>query len=289
LDDKWYLNPVALYELHNRTTMGEEESQLVNIFIISAAFVVLLAVLLVLFLIIYQKRIIAQENRLQKLENERQKVLLKATIEGQERERERLAKDLHDGIGSLLSGLSMNMKFQRGKEDPDSEQGHFLTEACDMLDEGIQNVRAVSHNLMPATLEKLGLVTAMKETIGRINQTDEFKIKLSAPKASFSLPKSVSLGLLRIFQELLQNTIKHAGASLIKITVEYHHDDHIRLHYTDNGKGIEKTAIKSGGIGMKNMESRVQALEGTFQLNRTNPNGFEAEIEVPLESKESEI
>lgn len=268
--------------------MGEENSQIVTIFIISAAFVVLLAVLLVLFLIIYQKRIITQENRVQKLENERQKVLLKATIEGQERERERLAKDLHDGIGSLLSGLSMNMKFQRGKEDPNSEQGHFLNEACNMLDEGIQNVRAVSHNLMPATLEKLGLVAAMKEAISRINQTDDLKIDLSTVHTPFTIPKDIALGLLRIFQELLQNTIKHSGASEVRVAVEYH-NDHIRMHYTDNGKGLDVAVVNSGGIGMKNMESRIQALEGTFQLNRTNQNGFEAEIEVPLESKESEL
>jgi len=225
---------------------------------------------------------------LQKLENERQRVLLKATIEGQERERQRLAKDLHDGIGSLLSGLSMNMKFQRGKEDPNSEQGHFLSEACDMLDEGIENVRTVSHNLMPATLEKLGLVAALKEAIGHVNQTDNLKIDLRTVNAPFSVPKDISLGLLRIFQELLQNTIKHAGASEIQVTVEYH-DDHIRLHYTDNGKGLDSSGEKLDGIGIKNMESRIQAMEGTFQLNRTNPKGFEAEIEVPLVSKEEEL
>lgn len=268
--------------------MGEENSQIVNIFIISAAFVVLLAVLLVLFLIIYQKRIMKQENRLQKLENERQKVLLKATIEGQERERQRLAKDLHDGIGSLLSGLSMNMKFQRGKEDPASQQAQFLNEACEMLDEGIQNVRAVSHNLMPATLEKLGLVAAMKEAIGRVNQTDDLKIELNAVNDPFELPKDISLGLLRIFQELLQNTIKHAGASEIQVTVEFH-PNQVRLHYTDNGKGFNSEGEKSDGIGMKNIESRIQALEGKFHLNRTNLKGFEAEIEVPLVSAKQEL
>jgi len=268
--------------------MGEENSQIVNIFIISAAFVVLLAILLILFLVIYQKRIMRQENRLQRMENERQKVLLKATIEGQERERERLAKDLHDGIGSLLSGLSMNMKFQRGKEESDSEQGQFLSEACDMLDEGIQNVRAVSHNLMPATLEKLGLAAAIKEAIGRVNQTDDFKIDFNTVNDIFELPKDVSLGLLRIFQELLQNTIKHAGASEVKVTVEYHMD-RIRLQYSDNGKGLNSEEKKSDGIGMKNIESRIQAMDGIIQLNKTNAKGFEAEIEVPLISTKQEL
>ena len=268
--------------------MGEEESQIVLIFLVSGGIVVLLAVILILFLLIYQKRIVTQENRFQKLENERQKVLLKATIEGQERERQRLAKDLHDGIGSLLSGLSMNMKFQRSKEDPNSEQGRFLSEACDMLDDGIQNVRAVSHNLMPATLEKLGLIPAMNEAIGRINKTDDLKINLQTVNDSFGLPKNISLGLLRIFQELLQNTIKHSGASEIGVTVEFH-NDRIRLHYTDNGKGLNVAEIHSEGIGMKNIESRIQALEGTFQINKTNRSGFEAKIEVPLVLKESEL
>lgn len=268
--------------------MGQEESQIVLIFLVSGGIVVLLAVILILFLLIYQKRIVTQENRFQKLENERQKVLLRATIEGQERERQRLAKDLHDGIGSLLSGLSMNMKFQRGKEDPNSEQGKFLTEVCDMLDDGIQNVRAVSHNLMPATLEKLGLIAAMNEAIGRVNQTDDLKIDLKTIYKPFGLPKNISLGLLRIFQELLQNTIKHAGASEIKISVEYH-SDQIRMQYTDNGKGLDPSAIKSGGIGMKNMESRMQALEGTFTINKKIKSGFEAKIEAPLVFKESEL
>lgn len=268
--------------------MGQEENQIVLIFLVSGGIVVLLAVTLILFLLIYQKRIVTQENRFQKLENERQKVLLKATIEGQERERQRLAKDLHDGIGSLLSGLSMNMKFQRGKEDPNSEQGRFLSEVCDMLDDGIQNVRAVSHNLMPATLEKLGLVAAMKEAIGRISNTDDLKIDLRTVNDPFGLPKNISLGLLRIFQELLQNTIKHSGASEIEVAVEFH-SDHIRMRYNDNGKGLDVAAINSGGIGMKNMESRIQALEGTFRINKMIQSGFEAEIEVPIVFKESKL
>lgn len=268
--------------------MGEESKDIVLIFLVSGGIVVLLAIILILFLLIYQKRIVTQENRLQRLENERQKVLLKATIEGQERERQRLAKDLHDGIGSLLSGLSMNMKFQKGKEDPNSEQGRFLREACDMLEDGIKNVRAVSHNLMPATLEKLGLVAAMKEAIERINQTDNLKIDLQTVHEPFGLPKNISLGLLRVFQELLQNTLKHSGASEIKISVDYQ-SDYIKMLYTDNGKGMGVAAMKSRGIGMKNMESRIQALEGTFKINKRIRNGFEAKIKVPILFKESEL
>lgn len=268
--------------------MGEENSQIVLIFIISGAFVLLLAVLLILFLVIYQKRIVTQENRLHKLENERQQVMLKATIEGQERERQRLAKDLHDGIGSLLSGLSLNLKFQKKLEDPDSKQASFLAEACELVDEGIVNVRAVSHNLMPATLEKFGLLPAMKECVQPVKQNGELKIEIRTVNAPFAIPKDIALGLLRIFQELLQNTIKHAGASEVVVEVAYNSDG-ISLHYTDNGKGFALNKTNYDGIGIKNMESRVQALEGAFHINKTNQSGFEAEIKVPLASNENEV
>jgi signal transduction histidine kinase len=141
---------------------------------------------------------------------------------------------------------------------------------------------------MPATLEKLGLIAAMKEALGRINKTGDLKTELQTVNDPFDLPKDISLGLLRIFQELLQNTIKHAGASEVNVVIEYH-SDQIRLHYTDNGKGLDPKGKKPDGIGMKNMESRVQAMEGTFHLNKKNRIGFEAKIEVPLVSKESKL
>ncbi len=266
--------------------MGEENSQIVLIFVISAAVVVVLAVILILFLLIYQKRIVTQENRLQRLENERQQVLLKATIEGQERERQRLARDLHDGIGSLLSGLSLNLKFQKSHEDPGSKQARFLTEACDMVEEGIENVRRVSHDLMPATLEKFGLLTAMQESCDTFNKGDEFKVHLAHVNSPYSLPRETAIGLLRIFQELLNNTYKHSGASEVNIQIEYRPEG-IRMYYRDNGKGFDIDAMNSEGIGFKNIQSRLMVLQGTIQMNNANGKGFEANIEVPVISKEN--
>lgn len=262
--------------------MGEENSQIVLIFLVSGGIVLLLAVLLILFLVIYQKRIVSQENRLQKMENERQRVLLKATIEGQERERQRLAKDLHDGIGSLLSGLSLNLKFQKNKEEPGSEQLEFLEQAVALVDEGITNVRAVSHDLMPATLDNFGLMAAINECIDPVNKSAKLKVDVKTINEPYELPKDVALGLLRIFQELLQNTIKHANASEVRTAVEFD-DENLILKYADNGKGIDIAAKSVDGIGMKNMQSRVQALEGTFTLGRAGQKGFSVEIVVPRE------
>jgi len=261
--------------------MGKEDDQIILIFIVSAVFVVLLVILLILFLLIYQKRIVTQENRLQKLENERQQVLLKATIEGQERERERLAKDLHDGIGSLLSGLSLNLKFQKNKESPESKQADFLEEACKLVDEGIKNVRLVSHDLMPTTLENFGLISAMNECCEPVNNSSKIKVKINVVSEIFHLPKDISLGLLRVFQELLQNTIKHSEASQVNTVVEFN-TNFIQLDYSDNGKGFDFDINNSKGLGIKSMESRIQALEGIFQINKKSKEGFKAHIKVPI-------
>ncbi|MEM7087199.1 MAG: ATP-binding protein [Bacteroidota bacterium] len=268
--------------------MNEENSQIELIFILSGAFVVLLAVVLVLFLVIYQKRIVTQESRLQKLENERQQVLLKATIEGQERERERIAKDLHDGIGSLLSGLSLNLKFQKNKEKSGSKQAGFLSEACDLLDEGIENVRSVSHNLMPPTLENFGLLSAMMECVQPIHKSGILQVSVTTRNEPFRLTREVSLGLLRVFQELIQNTVKHAQATKVKAVLEYH-PDFLFLTYHDNGKGFDFDNINTSGIGIKNMQSRIQALNGTFELKKEKDVGFFATMRVPLLSNTEDL
>ena len=265
--------------------MDKENNQIVLIFVISAAIIIVLAIIVMLFLVIYQKRIVTQEHQLQKIENERQQLLLKATIEGQERERKRLAKDLHDGIGSLLSGLSLNLKFQKRKENPNSEQFAFLNEACKLVEESIENVRNVSHNLMPSTLEDFGLVSAMQECIAAIKKNRNIEIQIKAPKAKLEIPNTTALGLLRIFQELIQNTIKHANASKINTELALTNNC-ITLTYRDNGTGFNPKTKASKGIGIKNIQSRTQALNGIFNIDHISYTGFIAFIEIPLNSKE---
>ena len=237
---------------------------------------------------VYQKRIVTQENRLQKLQNERQQVLLKATIEGQERERERLAKDLHDGIGSLLLGVSLHLKYQKSKEEPNSKNAVFLHDVCKMIDEGIENVRTVSHNLLPATLDSFGLLTAMKECTEPINKTSGLIIQINTINESYHLSKDIELGLLRVFQELIQNTIKHSNATEVDVTLEFN-TDQIMLHYNDNGQGFDANEVDVNGIGIKNMHSRIQALNGIFTINKAPKAGFEVQIEVPIDPKMNEI
>lgn len=260
--------------------MGTQESDIILIFISSALITVILAALVVVFVVVYQKRNVAQRLQLQELENTKQQELLQATIGGQERERKRLAKDLHDGIGSLLSGLKFNLSHQQRNPETSKDQAEFLADACQMLQESITAVRSVSHNLLPITLESFGLIQALQECIEPLQTPPDFSIQLKVSGQSQRLSPEAELGLLRVVQELLQNTIRHAQASQTNIILEFASDG-INLLYTDNGQGFSLPTIKQG-LGIKNIYSRILALNGEIDFNNQPEPGFSASIHIPL-------
>lgn len=262
--------------------MGTQESDIILIFISSALITVILAAMVVVFVVVYQKRNVAQRLQLQELENSRQREMLQATIEGQERERKRLAKELHDGIGSLLSGLKLNLSHQQRSPDISKDQTAFLADACEMIQESITAVRSVSHNMLPITLESFGLVQALKECIEPLQKPPSFSIHLGISGEQIRLPPEAELGLLRVVQELLQNTIRHSGATQAGITLEFNSTD-IQLLYIDNGIGFSFDDRKPG-LGIKNIYSRIEALEGEIKFNHQPANGFSVSIQIPLSS-----
>jgi signal transduction histidine kinase len=262
--------------------MDSKDSEIILIFASAAGILLLFAAVVVIFVVVHQKRVMAQEARVQKIEVDYQKELLIATIEGQERERKRLAKELHDGIGSLLTGLNLNLKHQLHLVEPSTNQSKFLTQACAMLEEGIVDVRRVSHNLLPVTLQNFGLLQALKEWIEPLQHENRFAISLMKD-GEFNRPGiDVELGILRVIQELLHNTIRHANAS--QATIEFTFDQQfISVIYTDNGRGIGGD-VQPNGIGIKNMKSRAQALDGTFEFDLERETGFKAQLNVPIKT-----
>ena len=259
--------------------MGSEDSEIILIFVCSATIIVVLAVLVALFVLIYQKRLVAQEMRLQKMQNDFQQELLQATIAEQERERSRLAKDLHDGIGSLLTGLKLNLTYQQSQANQNEDQKRFLSEACTMLDTGISDVRRVSHNLLPVTLESFGLTQALREWIEPLQAASSLEIHFETSGRDRRLAPASELGLLRVIQELLQNTIRHAEAKTARLILTFEAGQ-IAVDYRDDGKGFDASQ-HSAGLGIKNMQSRVHALGGTIQFNPEALPGFHAHLTVP--------
>ncbi len=245
------------------------------VFIISVIFVVLVAGLL------FSRNKLKQAAELERTIAEEQKLRFRAVIEAQELERKRIAQELHDGLGQLLSTARLNVS---GLEDElntdDADAVKMLQNSLELIDESVQEVRNISHNMMPSALIRLGLVSAIREQINKINQAGGVQVQLEVEGLNSRLPEGLEISLYRIVQEVLNNTLKHAEAQQITVRLENIAGEvHLSVH--DDGKGMPADAIKnSSGIGWKNIYSRVEMINGHMQVNSTPGQGTALEVKV---------
>jgi signal transduction histidine kinase len=251
-------------------------------FILSMGLVFLLTVFVILFFIRYQRRLLAQQEARLKAEADYQRDLLKTTINSQEAERNRIAKELHDEIGAMLT----TTKLYSGQINSELEEDALqtVTEKMNLLfDDMIQNTRRISQDLRPVILEKLGLVEGIESLVDTINESGKIEISFIQSEVNFA-DKQRELNLYRIIQELLNNTLKHAEATEVQISLKGM-GAVSKLTYRDNGKGIDHSHLKhKKGIGIKNIESRVSILSGNIKYNPVK-KGVEIEIEIPKEEE----
>ncbi len=199
--------------------------------------------------------IVVNSRRRQKLEIEK----LQALISAEDRERSRIAKDLHDDLGPLLSGI----KLQINLLDAGSDAGQLeaiLTETSVQLDNAIGNVRYVVRNLMPPGLEKYGLVKSILDFQNIISKSENKKFEFLHSGFESRLNASAELNIFRIIHELINNSLKHSNCNLIKLELNLN-DELLRINYSDNGKSTP-SKIESPGMGLSNIESRVNLFNG---------------------------
>ncbi len=207
----------------------------------------------------------------------------KAVIEAEEKERRRIAQDLHDGVGQILSAAKLNLSGLESKiKLENDEQTLLLKNALDLVNDSVKEVRAVSHNMMPNTLIKLGLASAVREFITKIGSVPNLKIDLQIVGLDDRLDNTVETVLYRVIQEVVSNIIKHANANQISMQL-IKHDGELTVMIEDNGVGFDKKKIDSfEGIGLKNIISRVEFLNGNVDFDSTPGQGTTVVIEVPL-------
>lgn len=217
----------------------------------------------VIVFVVYQRRMIAQDHEKQKLEIKHQKKLLQAVIESQEAERKRIAHDLHDEIGALLT--TSRLYFNQLGLNSQEERTKMVSSKMNLLfDEMMINIRRISHDLRPVVLENLGLLDAIENFRHRLAETHvgfNFIHQLT-----FILAPEAELMLYRIIQELISNTLKHAGASRIDLLLDVK-GDQLKLNYSDDGIGFLPSK-NTTGLGLKSMESRLSLLGATMQINK---------------------
>jgi PAS domain S-box-containing protein len=206
--------------------------------------------------------------------------LINAVVEGQESERKRLSRELHDGLGPLLSSVKHNMDVidPSNSSDPDKNI-KYLNYSITLLNDAINELRTISQNLMPRILEDFGLVSALKELCERISQTNKLQVSFYSNEKYFDINKEIELGLYRIAQELLNNALKHSKADKINIQL-VRKNDKVILLVDDNGIGFD-TRSSSKGFGLKNIQSRAKAFNGILNIESDLQKGTITTLEVP--------
>jgi signal transduction histidine kinase len=224
-----------------------------------------------------QKELI-QEQRIHELEQERQIIALNSTLQGEETERSRLARDLHDGLGGLLSGIKLTLMNMKGNAIITREALDMYDHALGLLDTSIKELRHVAHNLMPETLFKYGLKQTLSDFCDGVG-AGAIKVNFAFYGIEKRYDEKLEIASYRIIQELVNNAIKHAEATEIAVQL-VSEDERLSLTVQDNGKGIDPKAQNlSTGKGLANIRSRVASFGGHFDLSSENGKGTEAIIE----------
>lgn len=207
----------------------------------------------------------------------------KAIIEAEEKERIRIAKDLHDGIGQQLSAVKMQLSALESDLTLTSQNDQDRMQTMiSMVDEAVKEVRTVSHNMMPNALLKSGLVAAFREFVNKLASVGTMKIDLHITGLNERLENTTETVLYRVLQECVSNTVKHAQATEIGIQL-LKHDKYLNLIIEDNGRGFDTSKINDfNGIGLKNMLSRIQFLNGTIHFDSYPGKGTTVSIDIPL-------
>lgn len=299
LRDSVYNNEKSkqIFELETKYQSEKKQSEIENLTMVKHQRTLVIYILIASLLLgsllswmyfrnIRNKKIIAdqkleiKEKQLLELEKERQLVAAKSVLQGEEAERARLAGDLHDGLGGLLSGVKLKLSFMKENAIITSENLVHFNHALDLLDDSITEMRRVAHNLMPETLMHYGLRTALNDFIKQVAPEGSPLIRFNTFGEDLRFGKELEITVYRVTQELVTNAVKHAQAKLIDIQL-FTESERICVQVIDNGMGFdpEKLDPSKKGNGLKNIQDRVTAFNGQFEILSQPGKGTECTME----------
>jgi two-component system NarL family sensor kinase len=240
---------------------------------------------LVVFIIMHQRKVQRFNQKLQQMEIEQQKMMLNASIKMQEEERQRLAADLHDDAGPLLATARLYLNENLVNQDK-VNQLQSIFQARQIIDDTIQLIRNISHDLMPPTLKNFGLESAINDLFQKISGSGTVNASQRFHDYKDRLKPEKELLVFRIVQELINNILKHSNSSFIHLTQNVHADKfYLRIHH--DGRGIiqsdfEKLNKSNIGLGLKNIGSRIRLLQGEILFEKDiSQTYYKVTIEVP--------
>lgn len=220
-----------------------------------------------------------------------QKIRSASIIEGQEKERKKIARELHDGLGQMLTGLKFTIEGLKGA--PDKKEKELLEEVKKLVYETISEVRKISFNLMPTVLNDFGIVPAFKHLSDQVSRSSRTNVIFENDSDIERLPRQVEINLYRIMQEALNNAIKYADADEVRVKLK-NSADFLQMEISDNGKGFSTSDIKSktkanlSGNGIVNIQERTSLIDGQFRIETAPGMGTKLFIKIPLKNAVNE-
>lgn len=270
--------------LKQENTLLDEKQKTNRILFIVALGLLLSLIIATYFIIKYlvRKKKIAEQEKIieqQKAENilKTQEIsIIDAMVEGQEKERQLIAQDLHDNLGSMLTSLKLNFQHLRNQL---SQNDNPMFDKTDILiDDAYQNVRRLAHAKNSGVVADKGLIPALKTLADKTSIPKKLKIQVSSFGMNSRLDMALEITIFRAIQEMITNSIKHASASKITISLTQHQDE-INIIVEDNGKGFKKNVEE--GMGLGNIRKKIDTYKGTFDIDST-PNGTTIIINLPI-------
>ena len=218
---------------------------------------------------------IARLNRQRQLLNKR---ILTAVLRTEEKARSRFSKELHDGLGPLLSSAKMSLTAL-SREEHDPGQREIIDNTTYVIEEAIRSLREISNNLSPHVLNDFGLARGVQNFIDKTAAMHDVKIRFTTNLRTERYDTDVEVILYRVICELINNSLKHSGCSTIALSLAQNGSE-LMLDYSDNGRGFNPQAMMDCGMGLSNIASRINSLGGTFDISSSKGKGMRAAIRV---------
>jgi signal transduction histidine kinase len=255
---------------------------IVELILIGTIVMLMLGIFVVVMVVMQQKQVVQYKLSLKDKDLQLQKERLVAVIQGQETERKRIAEDLHDEVGAQLSVLKLNLNHLQ--QQAQNGQVERIKETKEFTDTIIQQLRFISQSLHPQTLDNLGLSHALDSFTSLMNKNKEVLIKYQTDSSPFQVDREKALNVYRVVQELVNNIIKHAQAKNVLISYQSNSTQLI-ITVEDDGnglltEGLQESRKKTGSLGLKNIESRLNIIGGNINFVKKAPGGTKAEIRV---------
>jgi len=257
---------------------------IVEMVIIGTTAMLMLGILVVVLVMFQQKQVIQHKLALRDKDLELQRERLVAVLQGQEQERKRIAEDLHDEVGAQLSVLKLNLGQLQHHLKTGNGEAERLKETKDFTDTIIQHLRFISQSLHPQALDNLGLSHALDSFCSLMNKNKQVRISFKTSGNGHPVDREKALNIYRVVQELINNILKHAQAREVLIT--YHSTpSQLCIDVEDDGNGrlldaLEGSRKKTGSLGLKNIESRLNIIGGSIKFAERTPTGTIAQIRV---------